>query len=250
MKSHEIYKLLDHAIVAELFTTFRDEERDVYKSALANLAQVRKLRPVFVQKKPVAEQIKWMHKTLTLRGTDMVGEHLLQVWFMKFQQPLLVEFCDGMGIDHNGEGSVEGTLPEELDPEKLDATVESLYANYNPRVVSLYLHVFNLQTPGGWEGLTNLLDTDDRIRLGNEPEEPAPVPDAEPKPAEAPEAESQPKPQPEPEESPADPPAEESSAEAPPEPAPEEAPASSDEPQPEPGHPTKAESESDLAENP
>lgn len=170
MRPHEIFKEVEPAIVTELFTTFREEDRDVYKSALASLAQSRKLRPVFVQKKSVADQITWMHKTLKLRGSDTVGEHLLQVWFMKFQQPLLIRFCDGMGIEHNGEGSVEGVLPDELDPAKLSETVDGLYADFNPRIVSLYLNLFNLQRPGGWEALENLISNDDRVRLGEEPE--------------------------------------------------------------------------------
>lgn len=170
MKPHELFKQVDPAVVTELFTAFREEERDVYKSALASLAQSRKLRPVFIQKKPVPQQIAWMHKTLTLRGSDMVGENLLQVWFMKFQQPLLVKFCDGMGISHNGEGSVEGELPSELDAGKLKETVDALYAEFNPRVVSLYLHVFNMQRPGGWDSLAEVLSGDERVILGKEPE--------------------------------------------------------------------------------
>jgi hypothetical protein len=183
VKAHELFKLLDPAIVAELFTTFREEEREIYKSTVASLAQARKLRPVYVQKKPVVEQIAWMHKTLNLRGSDMIGEHLLQVWFMKFQQPLLIKFCDGMEIDHNGEGSVEGELPSELDEAKLCSTIETLFGDFNPKIVSLYLHVFNLQTPGGWESLTKLLAADERVKLGNEPEpepEPEAVPESEP----------------------------------------------------------------------
>ncbi len=170
MKPHELFKQVDPAVVTELFTAFREEERDVYKSALASLAQSRKLRPVFVQKKPVPEQISWMHKTLTLRGSDLVGENLLQVWFMKFQQPLLVKFCDSMGIPHNGEGSVEGDLPAELESGKLKETVDLLYADFNPRIVSLYLYVFNLQRPGGWDVLAEVLAEDKRVVLGNEPE--------------------------------------------------------------------------------
>ena len=170
MKPHELFKEIDPAVVTELFTTFRDEDREVYKSALTSLAQSRKLRPVFIQKKPVVEQIAWMHKTLMLRGSDMVGEHLLQVWFMKFQQPLLIRFCDGMGIGHNGEGSVEGELPAEMDAAKLTETVDGLYADFNPRIVSLYLHLFNLQRPGGWDGLADMLANDGRIVLGNVPE--------------------------------------------------------------------------------
>ena len=121
-----------------------------------------------------------------------IGEHLLQVWFMNFQQPLLIGFCDGMGIDHNGEGSVEGELPAEMDTAKLKETVDGLYTDFNPKVVSLYLYLFNLQRPGGWDALADTLANDGRIVLGIDPEprpesEGAPAGEAEPE--EAPEAE-------------------------------------------------------------
>ena len=115
MKTHEIYQQLDPALVQEMFLFFRETERDLYKSAVSSLASNRKLRPVFIQKKPVPEQIAWLHKTLKLRSSDIIGEHLFQAWFMKGQQPLLVDFCDAMDIPHNGEGTVEGDLPEDLD---------------------------------------------------------------------------------------------------------------------------------------
>jgi hypothetical protein len=148
-----------------MFLYFREEERDLYKTTVSSLAQNRKLRPVFVQKKPVPEQIAWLHKTLQMRGQDVVGEHLFQVWFMKGQQPLLIDFCDSMGIEHNGEGSVEGELPGELDDEKLKATVDTLLNKYNPKLVSLYLLIFNKQTLDGWDNLAKLIEEDERITL-------------------------------------------------------------------------------------
>ena len=165
MNVHEIYQQLDPALVQEMFLYIREEERDLYKTSLASLAQNRKLRPVFVTKKPVTEQIAWLHKTLKMRNQDVVGEHLFQVWFMKGQQALLIDFCDGMGIEHNGEGSVEGELPETLDDEKLATTIDTLVGKHNPKLVSLYLHIFNKQTLTGWDNISKLIEEDERISL-------------------------------------------------------------------------------------
>ena len=145
---------------------FRDHDRNVYKSALASLAQTRKLRLVFLQKKPVAEQYAWALKTLKLRQTDEIGEHLLQVWLMAGNQDLLVKFCDGVGIEHDGKGSVNGELPETLDAEKVKATVDAILADFDPKLVTLYLTVFNRQQPGGWPAVGDLLENDDRLTLG------------------------------------------------------------------------------------
>ena len=132
---------------------------------MASLTAARKLRPIFVEKKPVPEQIAWLHKTLKLRTSDTIGEHLFQAYFMKGQQQLLIAFCDGLGIEHDGEGSVEGSLPDTLDNEKLKSTIETLLEGNDAKLITLYLQIFNLQTESGWENLGKLLEEDERLTL-------------------------------------------------------------------------------------
>lgn len=165
VKAFEVYQQVDPALVTEMFLWIRENERQLYKSAVASLTAARKLRPVFVEKKPVPEQIAWLHKTLKLRSSDTLGEHLFQAYFMKGQKELLIAFCDGMGIEHDGEGSVEGSLPDTLDDGKLKTIIDSLLGAHNPKLVTLYLTLFNLQTPNGWDNLSQILKEDERLTL-------------------------------------------------------------------------------------
>ena len=165
MNAFEIYQKIDPSLISDMFLWIRENDRQLYKSAIATLTANRNLRPVFVEKKSVADQIAWLHKTLKLKTSDTIGEHLFQVYFMKGQQNLLIGFCDGMGIEHDGEGSVEGSLPETLDDEKLKSTIDSLVEAHDPKLVILYLRVFNLQTQDGWENLANILESDERLTL-------------------------------------------------------------------------------------
>ncbi len=165
MNAFEIYQKIDPALVNDMFIWIRENERQLYKTVVGSLAANRKLRPVFVEKKSVPEQIAWLHKTLKLRPCDSIGEHLFQAYFMKGQKDLLVTFCDGMEIPHDGEGAVEGALPEELDAEKLKTTVDTLVEKYDPKLVTLYLAIFNLQTSEGWESLSAVLESDERLVL-------------------------------------------------------------------------------------
>jgi hypothetical protein len=176
VKAHEIYAEVDPAVVAQLLNWFRDNDRNVYKSAVATLASNRKLRPIFIQKKSLADQYAWIHKTLKLHSCNTIGEHLLQAYLMAGQQSMLAMFCDGLGIPHDGKGSVVGDLPKKLDPERLDATVERLVDLFDPKIFTLYLRCFNLQVPGGWPELTAKLESDSRLTL---------TPDAEEQPAES-----------------------------------------------------------------
>ncbi len=165
MKAHELYAAVDPSIVTQMLDWFRANDRNVYKSAVATLAGNRKLRPVFVEKKSLAEQYAWIHKTLKINACDTIGEHLLQAYLMAGQQSLLAMFCDGMGIPHDGKGSVVGDLPKKLDAERLASTVDRLVELFDPRLLTLYLECFNLQVPGGWPELTEKLSSDERLKL-------------------------------------------------------------------------------------
>lgn len=165
VKSYEIYTAADPEIVTTMLDWFRDHDRNVYKSTVATLAQSRKLRPVFVQKKPLADQYAWILKTLRMKSSEAIGEHLLQAWLMAGNQEMLAAFCDAMGIEHDGKGSVTGDLPDEIDAAKLDAAVDELLGKFDPKLVTLYLRVFNLQAPGGWTALGEKLESDERLKL-------------------------------------------------------------------------------------
>jgi len=165
VKAHEIYSAVDPAIVSQMLDWFRANDRNVYKSAVTTLAGNRKLRPVFIQKKSLPEQYAWIHKTMKLNSCDTIGEHLLQAYLMAGQQSLLGMFCDGMGIPHDGKGSVVGELPKQLDPERLTETVERLLGVFEPKLFTVYLHCFNLQAPGGWSNLSDMLASDARLTL-------------------------------------------------------------------------------------
>ncbi len=165
MKAHELYSAVDPAIVTQILDWFRANDKNVYRSAVATLAANRKLRPVFIEKKSLADQYAWIHKTLKINACDTIGEHLLQAYLMAGQQSLLAMFCDGMGIPHDGKGSVVGNLPKKLDTERLDSTIERLVDIFEPKLFAVYLHCFNMQVPGGWPELSEKLASDERLKL-------------------------------------------------------------------------------------
>ncbi|MCF7733280.1 MAG: hypothetical protein K9N23_16435 [Akkermansiaceae bacterium] len=165
MKAHELYTAVDPAIVTQMLDWFRANDRNAYKSAVATLAGKRKLRPVFIQKKSLPDQYAWIHKTLKINACDMIGEHLLQAYLMTAQQSMLGMFCDGLGIPHDGKGSVVGDLPKKLDAERLTETLGRLIDLFDPKLLTLYLHCFNMQVPGGWPELSDTLATDERLVL-------------------------------------------------------------------------------------
>ena len=165
VKSHELYAAVDPAIVSQILDWFRANDKNVYRSAVATLANNRKLRPIFIEKKSMADQYAWIIKTLKLKACDTIGEHLLQAYLMAGQQSLLAMFCDGMGIPHDGKGSVVGDLPKKLDATRLAGTIDRLVDIFDPKILTVYLHCFNMQLQGGWPELNEKLESDERLVL-------------------------------------------------------------------------------------
>ncbi|MEX2579098.1 MAG: hypothetical protein WD342_08565 [Verrucomicrobiales bacterium] len=171
MKAHELFQEIQPETARSVFQFLRDEQREVYTASLSTLAANRKLRPVFIQRKPAPAQIDWLVKNVKLRASDEIAEHVLQLWLMKAHQPLLVEFLDGMGIEHDGEGAADD-IPDEIDAAKLKKTVGKLLENHDPDVVRIYLHTFQLQRPEGWPELTKLIESTPELQFGeSEPAE-------------------------------------------------------------------------------
>lgn len=177
---HELYQKMSPELAAAGLAFLRKEDRDTYKTGLSSLAIQRKLRPAFIQKRSGDKQIEWMVDQMKMRTSVAVAEHMLQTWLMKEHTDMLVMLLDHLEIDHDGEGSVEGELPEELDDEKLKAGVEMILSKKDPEVVAVYLHMFKLQRPVEWGNLGTMLESDGRLAIGKDeaPAETEPAPEA------------------------------------------------------------------------
>lgn len=177
MKAYEIFQAMSGDHAASIFQYLRDEQREVYAASLGTLAGNRKLRPVFIQRKPVPSQVEWLVKNIKLRGSETIAEQVIQLWLMKAQKPLLVDFLDGMGISHDGEGAADD-IPDSLDKKKLEKTVTKLLADHDPAIVGIYLRAFQLQNPEGWPELTKLIETTPALQFPVATPEPVPVAEA------------------------------------------------------------------------
>lgn len=174
MKAYEIFQELKPETAASVFQYLRDEQREVYTASLSSLAANRKLRPVFIQRKPAPAQIEWLVKNVKLRGSGEIAEHVIQLWLMKGHQDVLVGFLDGLGVEHDGEGAADD-IPDEFDKKKLKSTVEKLLKDHDPEIVKAYIHVFQLQRYEGWPEITELIAATPALQFG----EPAPAPTPE-----------------------------------------------------------------------
>ena len=157
MTAQQLLEAIGPELRNQILSYLQTDERPAYRAVIDSLAGARKLRPQFILEKSRAQQTEWLIAQLGMRTNGPVVEQILQIWLLKSQGAMLITFLDAIGVAHDGKGQVD-ELPEEIAEDKAAAGVQALLAAYPPKQVALYLHMFQLQRPEGWPGLTKAIE--------------------------------------------------------------------------------------------
>ena len=146
------------ASLAEL----REGNREAYRAAVAVLAGRRKLRPAFIDKKPLAERHEWMAAELSKKSNADVATEVLQGWLFACRKPLMAAFLDSLGVPH--EDSLIESLPPEPSRERLSAAVSALLENNPEWAVAAYLNLFVEMDIAEWPVLREIVSSEPRLQ--------------------------------------------------------------------------------------
>lgn len=135
-----------------------ENDRSAYRNCGAILASRRKLRPVFVERKPRDERNVWIKESLSKPANGDLALELLQVWTLGKNRSMVCEFLDALEIPHDGKGLID-TIPSEPASSKVEAAVDALLAKNEPFSVFVYLQLFSAMDEGAWPVLNGLLQT-------------------------------------------------------------------------------------------
>ena len=93
LKPHEIFARMPLETAEQLFGFIFEKEKPLYKATIDSLAKQRKLRAIFVERKPRTERHRWMQEVLGKKQSEGVAAHLLQIWLVGAHAKLL---CDSL----------------------------------------------------------------------------------------------------------------------------------------------------------
>ena len=164
LQPHEIFARMPEPVSEQLLGYLFEKEKPLYKATIDTLAKQRKLRPIFVERKPRPERHTWMRDALGRKANESVAAHLLQIWLVGAHAKLLCDFLDALGIAHDENGTIE-ELPSAPEKAKLSAAIDTVSASHDPGVVAVYLHAFQALDEKGWSTLEELLAEDPRLKL-------------------------------------------------------------------------------------
>jgi hypothetical protein len=165
LTSHELIGFMSPALASEILSYAFEQDKPMYRAALNSVAEVRKVRPIFLERQPRQQRHATMIAALAKPNLEIVSGNLVRNWLVKKQNPMLVQFLNALDIPHK-EGVVDD-LPKSMDDAKLRAAVDGLLAKFPPEPVAVYLLAFNDMNEANWPNLKSLLETDPRLQLGN-----------------------------------------------------------------------------------
>jgi hypothetical protein len=163
-RPNELFAKLPPAIVQQIFDFLHEKQRPLYHATLDAICKQRKLRPIFIDRKPKPERFAYLADALGRKQNEGIAAQLLQIWFVGTQSKLLCDFLDALGIKHDENGSFE-ELPPAPSKDALRAAVDAIIPKHDPAVVAGYLHAFQALDDKGWPTLDELLAEDERLKL-------------------------------------------------------------------------------------
>ena len=162
MTAHELFASFTAPEAGEVLGWLQDNDRPAYKTTAGLLATRRKLRPVFVERKPREERNAWIKEALGRPANSDLAAEILQAWIIGAHGGMVCAFLDELKVPHDGKGLLE-ELPPEPAAAEVARAVDSLFAKYPATAVRAYLHLFTSMDMTEWPGLKGLVASDPRL---------------------------------------------------------------------------------------
>ena len=163
MTYHELFGFMSPELSKRILDETYTDDKPLYKLTLAAVADAKKLRPAFYEKKARAERDADIVSMLSRPRLEDAGANLLRGWLMKTQKPLLIDFLNALGLKHT-DGVVDD-FPPALDDATLKKAVDQILAKHPKEIAIVYLNAFGNMNEAGWPNLNEMLEKDERLQL-------------------------------------------------------------------------------------
>jgi hypothetical protein len=164
MSPNDIFAQMPDSSCAIILGEMFENEKQLYKNLIENLAKQRKLRAIFVERKPRVERFAWIKEALGRKQNEHFAANLLQIWLVSRHAAMLCDFLDSLGIAHDSNGTVE-EMPAQPEKPTLEAAVAGLLEKYDPAIVAMYVNAFQALDDTGWPRLGEIIAADPRLQL-------------------------------------------------------------------------------------
>jgi hypothetical protein len=156
VKAYEVFARMTPERAHALLEGLRKEAPGMYTQALGAASVFLHARPHFVAKQKPERRAQLVRQALSRVATNPVAEEVLAAYFLQVRKPLLIEWLDALGLEHE-EGSLKADAPPEPERSALEKAVRAFRKGDDGPERELLLQAFAAQSAIEWPTLEALL---------------------------------------------------------------------------------------------
>jgi hypothetical protein len=156
MRSYQVFATMPPERAREVLKAISEASPATFAQAVALAGAAMRARPVFLMRQPFEKRADAVRRTLARVAASDVAEELLAVYFLQCRKPLLLEWLDLLGLEHE-EGALKVDAPPAPSAKVLGKAVKSFRKEEGAADRELLLQAFAAQTAIDWPDLEKLL---------------------------------------------------------------------------------------------
>lgn len=156
MRPHQVFARLDPEHARRVLLELGERAPGLFGQALQVASAALKARPVYLRRQPPEKRADAVRRAAARVSADELAEELLAAYFIECRRPLLVEWLEALGLEHE-KGILKEDSPACPPVEKLQEAVASFRKGADPADRELLVQAFAAQSAIDWHDLEALL---------------------------------------------------------------------------------------------
>ena len=157
MRAFQIFAGMKPEQAEDFFREIADQAPGSFTQALYAAASAFKSRPQFLIKQPFPKRASMVRRALAQVTSNAVSEEMLAIYFLECKKDVLIEWLDGLGIEHD-EGSLKEENPKEPEAEALQKAIDEFRGKDDSPDRDLLLKAFASQNAIQWPSLDAFIE--------------------------------------------------------------------------------------------
>jgi hypothetical protein len=157
MKAYQVFARMTPERAEAVLNQILEKMPAVYRQTVAAASAVFKARPRFLMQQSPARRASLVRQALARVAANELAEEVLAAYFLEVRRPLLVEWLDTLGVEHE-EGALQTDHLACPPQEKLDAALAAFRKPEDEADRELLLEAFAAQSAVDWPALDAALD--------------------------------------------------------------------------------------------
>jgi len=156
MRSFQVFAAMTPEEAERMMRVLAEKAPAMFRQAVDAAAVSIKARPVYLRRQPFEKRAQAVRRSLSRIAANTVADELLAIYFLECRKPLLLEWLDRVGLEHE-DGTLADEAPAEPAASELAAAVEKYRGAGDEPDRELLLRAFAAQSAVEWPALDALL---------------------------------------------------------------------------------------------